>query len=116
MERNRTNFKGSEKMSKKLINGVKYDVGKLRWDLLPFEIIQEVVKVLTYGAQKYEDDNWKKVKNARRRYFAACCRHIVDWWLGEEKDPETGCHHLAHAICDLIFLIWFDKQKEKKDG
>jgi len=32
-------------------------------------------------------------------------RHIVAWWLGERDDPESGFHHLAHAMCCLIFLV-----------
>ena len=38
-------------------------------------------------------------------------RHIDAWWGGEQKDPETGEHHLAHAICCGMFLWWFDNQQ-----
>ena len=87
------------------MEGVKYDNDKLRWDLLPMAPVEEVVKVLTYGAKKYDDENWRKVDNQRSRYYAAAMRHIVAWWQGEKRDPERGYHHLAHAICCLIFLI-----------
>ena len=87
------------------MEGVKYDQEKLRWDLLPLKPIQEVVSVLTYGAGKYDDENWKKVDNQRSRYYAAAMRHITAWWLGEQQDPESKHHHLAHAICCLIFLM-----------
>ena len=40
--------------------GIKYDSGKLRWTLLPFRELEEVVKVLEKGAVKYDFDNWKK--------------------------------------------------------
>ena len=42
------------------------------------------------------------------RYYDAMQRHIDAWWQGEQKDPETGEHHLAHAICCGMFLWWFD--------
>ncbi len=87
------------------MEGVKYDDGKLRWELLPIAPIEEVVKVLTYGAKKYDDENWRKVSNQRSRYYAAALRHIVAWWKGEKIDPESGCSHLAHAICCLVFLM-----------
>ena len=89
--------------------GIKHDETKPRWDLIPIEPIEEVVKVLTYGAAKYADDNWKKVPNWRRRYFSACMRHIIAWWKGEIKDKESGQTHLAHAICCLLFAMWREK-------
>ena len=90
------------------LDGVKYDQEKPRWDLLPFKPINEVVKVLTFGATKYADDNWQKVPNAKNRYFAAAQRHIWAWVDGEHKDSESGLHHLAHAVCCLLFAMWFD--------
>ena len=53
-------------------------------------------------------DNWQKVDNARTRYFDAAQRHILAWWQGEQTDSESGKHHLAHAVCCLMFLMWFD--------
>lgn len=93
--------------------GVKHDQAKPRWDLLPIRETEEVVHVLTLGAVKYADDNWKKVDNARNRYFAALMRHVTAWWTGETFDPETKRHHLAHAICCCMFLMWFDLEKGK---
>ena len=89
--------------------GVKYDGQKPRWDLLHWPCINEVVKVLTVGALKYDDHNWQHVTNLRLRYFSAAQRHIVAWWEGEVLDPETGLHHLAHAICCLMFCMWEDR-------
>jgi hypothetical protein len=68
--------------------------------------MEEVVKVLTNGAKKYGDGNWKSVENKQPRYFAAAMRHMVAWQIGDEiDDPESGHHHLAHAICHLLFLM-----------
>jgi hypothetical protein len=33
--------------------GVKHDKGKPQWDLLPWKEMEDVVKVLTFGASKY---------------------------------------------------------------
>ncbi len=87
------------------MDGVKYDQDKPRYELLPIMPIEETVKVLTYGAKKYADDNWREVSRQRPRYFAAAIRHIFAWWQGEELDPESGLPHLAHAMCCLIFLM-----------
>ena len=91
-------------------NGQKYDQDKPLWNLLPWDSVKEVVDVLTFGAKKYEPENWKKVPDARNRYFAAAMRHLTAWWEGEKKDTETGLSHLAHAVCCLLFLIWLDNQ------
>jgi len=88
--------------------GVKYDNGKPQWSLLPFRALTQVVEVLTYGAKKYAPDNWKKVPDARRRYIDAGFRHFTAYATGETHDPETGKHHLAHAICCLLYLVAFD--------
>lgn len=88
--------------------GRKFDGGKPRWCLLPFKQVEQVVMVLTDGAVKYADDNWKNVRSMRTRYFSAAMRHITAWWEGERCDPETGRSHLAHAICCILFLMWAD--------
>lgn len=90
--------------------GVKYDNGKLQWTLLPFRAINEVLEVLAFGAKKYAADNWKIVPEARTRYVDAAFRHLSDWHLKEKTDGETGKSHLAHAICCLLFLLWFEQE------
>tara|TARA_R110000822_G_scaffold137410_1_gene274927 strand:- start:677 stop:1165 length:489 start_codon:yes stop_codon:yes gene_type:complete len=90
--------------------GVKYDSDKPKWTLLPFRALQEVVEVLTFGAKKYAADNWKHVPNARDRYIDAAYRHLADWNTTSRLDPETNKSHLAHAICCLLFLLWFEQK------
>ena len=85
--------------------GRKFDGGKLEYGLLPPLALEETVKVLTFGAQKYERDNWQKVPDAKRRYFDALQRHVWSWKQGEQIDPESGIHHLAHAMCCLMFIL-----------
>ena len=51
--------------------GRKFDGGKLQYGLVPPLALKEMVKVLTFGAEKYEPDNWKYVPDSKRRYFDA---------------------------------------------
>ena len=88
--------------------GRKFDKDKPRWDLLPWHALLKVVEVLTFGARKYAPDNWRYVEGWRERYHSAALRHIVAWSMGERNDPETGIHHLSHAICCLMFLMELD--------
>ena len=91
-----------------LPGGVKHDAGKPRLDLLPAEALVEIGAVLGAGAEKYAPHNWRK-GFAYSRLIAAALRHIFAWVGGEDKDPETGRSHLAHAACCLMFLITFEQ-------
>lgn len=88
--------------------GLKYDNGKLRWDLLPIETVEEIVKVLTMGANKYAANNWQLVENGSERYYAALLRHLAEWRKGSKIDQESGLNHLAHVLCNGVFLLWLD--------
>jgi hypothetical protein len=94
--------------------GRKFDGGKLEYGLLPPLALEETVKVLTFGAQKYERDNWQKVPDSKRRYFDALQRHVWAWKTGEQIDQESGIHHLAHAMCCLMFLYEHDVKYSKE--
>lgn len=85
--------------------GRKFDGGKLRYDLIPVLALEETTKVVTKGAEKYDDENWKLVPEGRRRYLAAAMRHIQQWRKGEIYDEEMGTHHIANAISNLMFIL-----------
>jgi hypothetical protein len=93
--------------------GRKNDGGKPRWELFEFDFLEEVAKVLTFGAEKYDDNNWKLVSSMR--YVGAIYRHLKSFVSGESRDAETGLHHLAHATCCMMFLFWMDVKKEDCD-
>lgn len=93
--------------------GIKFDSKKARPTLLLKSMphaVQEVIDVLELGARKYAPDNWKKVEN--ERYHDAMLRHVLSYLGGEVNDPETSKHHLAHAVCNMLFLI----QKEEESN
>jgi len=84
--------------------GLRYNHGKLRYDLLPTDATAELVKVLTYGASKYAERNWERGQKWSVPY-ASCMRHLQAWHSGEDVDPESGLLHLAHAACNIAFLL-----------
>lgn len=84
--------------------GRKFDGGKPEFGLIPPLALTETARVMTYGAHKYEPDNWIHVPDAKRRYFNAAQRHQWEYREGEELDCESQLHHIAHAICNLMFL------------
>jgi hypothetical protein len=69
---------------------------------------------LPFGANKYGDRNWERGMNWSRP-FAALMRHMWAWWRGEDRDPETGLSHLAHAGCCILFLLTYQGHATGKD-
>ncbi len=80
--------------------------------MLPLDTVAAIVDVLTFGAQKYEPENWKHVDNAKDRYFSALFRHLAAWQGGEKLDADSGLSTLAHAGCCLLFLMWHDERDQ----
>ena len=105
-----TTLKEVELNQRKLEPGARNDGGKLRYDLLPARPLEEMVAVLTNGAEKYGDDNWRKGMSWSR-HFAAAMRHAWAWFRGENLDRDSGRSHLAHAAVSFMFLMQyvFDK-------
>lgn len=82
---------------------------KLRWELLPMEEIEDIVKVFHYGAKKYAPDSWKNVPDGFERYRAALMRHMMAYLKGERIDPESGLQHLAQVAWNGIAMLYYDK-------
>lgn len=89
--------------------------GKLRWELLPLDLIEDLVKVYDKGAQKYEPDSWKQVENGYARYKGALLRHLVKSET-EDIDDETECYHLAQVAWNALTMLWFRKQELRKEA
>jgi hypothetical protein len=94
--------------------GVKYDEGKARIDLIPPELLIALGEVLQHGAAKYGERNWEKGMNWGRCY-AAAMRHLLAWSMGEEIDAESGLPHLAHAATNVAFLYAFASREVGAD-
>lgn len=94
--------------------GVKADTGKLRYSLLPWLGVDEVVHVLEHGAAKYGEENWRKVDDARRRYLDAALRHIREDMRGGTLDGDSGRRTLAHAVASLLFVLELDELADQQ--
>ena len=88
----------------------KETAGKPRWELMPFDALELVAKVLTHGATEYEDEGWRAQENGARVYFAAAMRHLSAWRRGERIDPKSGLPHLAHAACNVLIVLVHDER------
>jgi len=95
------------------MTGIKYDGEKPMMHLLPPKAINEVAKVLKFGAQKYDEENWRKLDNLQSRYSSGALRHIFAHIDSETLDTESGLSHLAHAICCLLFKLEIELEDAK---
>ncbi len=94
--------------------GLKFDGEKPRLDLLDFEALEGLAKVLTMGANKYGDWNWKLgIDNSR--LVAALLRHLSAYQRGEDVDPESGLSHVDHIGANWMFLSANVKQRPDRD-
>lgn len=93
---------------------LRYDTGKLRYDLVPGDSYAALVEVYTIGAAKYADRNWEKGMSWSR-CFGSLMRHAWKWWMGETYDKETGCHHMAMAAWNCLALCTYEMRKVGTD-
>ena len=85
--------------------GAKLDAGKARvWLCVAgfSRALGQVATVTTKGADKYTPNGWAKVANGEDRYMDAFGRHALQLGAGELIDPDTGCHHKAQMIWNLL--------------
>ena len=109
--------RGAKKLSeitKSAGTAIKFDQDKLPLHLLSTEAMNQTAAVLAFGAQKYAEHNWRN-GFAWSRPLSAAMRHITAFNDGEDKDPESGLSHLAHAACCIMFLLEFEKTHQHLD-
>ena len=86
--------------------GLRFNKGKLRYDLVEPHAFEDFVQVLTDGANKYFDRNWERGLSWTS-VLASLKRHIAAIEKGEDYDKESGRLHIAHAACNVHFLNAF---------
>lgn len=90
--------------------GLKFDSAKPDYTLLDYDFIEDTIRVLTFGVQKYARDNWKKFTTSDlNRFCSAIMRHTVALIRGELLDPETGLPHAAHIAAEAQFIHYHEK-------
>jgi len=110
--------------------------------LIPTECLKEISKVLDHGAKKYSPNGWKEKINRVIEplgeyepifYYAMKSKsHVAKFQTskfdfsdekkqikycrieGDPNEKESGCHHLAHAIVNLMFAYWHDIQATQR--
>jgi uncharacterized HAD superfamily protein len=124
--------------------GLRYNTGKLRYELIPANPLGYLADVYTKGAHKYsiyENENGEKIlgkdisladaSGLKKVYdgadnwrnglswaetMAAVKRHITAWEKGEDFDSELGTYHLANSAWGLFALMEFYRTHPEMDN
>lgn len=104
-------IKGARNTEKKG-KGVRYSEGKLPFRLVPWDSMVEAAKVYLLGCAKYAPRNWEKGLSFEQT-FDSLQRHAIFWFLGEDRDPETGLMHMAQVAWNALALLAFQLRGRK---
>lgn len=83
--------------------------GKPRFDLIPAEGLRRLADLYARGAEKYDDDNWKKGQPYSRAY-ASLFRHLIQWREGDRTED-----HMAAVAWNAFALMYYEERKPELD-
>lgn len=73
--------------------------------LVPAVAIIHEAMAFKNGAEKYGPYNWRGESVSASVYIAACYRHLMVWFDGEEFALDSRVHHLGHARACLAIIL-----------
>ena len=82
-----------------------FGVKKLPLHLVPPSAVGHLARAFSDGARKYGPYNWRMHAISSSVYYGAALRHMTAWWDGEDVNPDSGHHHLAHAMACLAMVL-----------
>ena len=71
---------------------------------VPASVLLETGTAMLEGASKYGRHNYRAVGVRASVYYDATMRHMMQWWEGEDIDPDSGLSHVTKAIASLVVL------------
>ena len=98
----------------KCSEGKKYDSGKPEIEMVDPEFLEGLAKVLMFGKEKYDRNNWRG-GILISRLISAAYRHLGAVNKGVDLDEESGLPHVYHLACCVMFLSWTLKHKPEMD-
>jgi hypothetical protein len=97
------------------MKAMRFNEKKLKWSLVDFKSLEDMVRVLEFGAKKYEPENWKKGLYTRE-IIESMIRHLTEFLNGEDNDIESNLPHTGHILCNAMFLSYMMREKPEFDN
>jgi hypothetical protein len=79
-------------------------VNKAPMSTVSAPVMAEVGVAMLEGALKYGRHNYRAVGVRASVYYDATMRHLMDWWEGQDIDPDSSMSHITKAITSLVVL------------
>lgn len=79
-------------------------VRKSPMSTVPACVMAEVGVAMLEGSLKYGRFNYRVAGVRASVYYDGTMRHLMDWWEGEDIDPDSGMSHITKAITSLFVL------------
>jgi len=101
---------------KTLKTAVRYNIGKPKLSLIDPYFQEQLGKVLTMGAEKYNSNDWRRGM-PWTEVLDSLERHVLKFKSEDfdDLDEESGIQHMAHVACNAMFLIWYFKNRKEFD-
>lgn len=96
------------------LGGIKYDQGKNRFSLLIPEFIEEMIKLLEFGAKRHGEFNWQLVEEPR--YKDALFRHYLEYIKGNFVDKDSNAHEMVAIAVNAMFIYFLNKKKGEQNA
>ncbi len=93
-------LRGTKETNPKYSEGTK----KAPLHCIPCGPLFELGLAMFEGSRKYGRHNYRATGVRASTYYDAMIGHIMDWWEGEDIDPESGLHHLVKATTAMFII------------
>lgn len=79
-------------------------IRKVPMSVVPAGVMLEVGLAMLEGSCKYGRHNYRGAGVRSSVYYDAAIGHMMDWWEGEDIDPDSDLSHVTKAIASLVVL------------
>ena len=98
LQQDETSAGKTKESNPKYLAGIK----KAPLHCIPTGPLFELGLAMLEGSRKYGRHNYRAIGVRASVYYDAATGHIIDWWEGEDIDPDSGVHHLIKAMACLL--------------
>ena len=102
------NIDSSKEEKEASLTAIRFNEGKIRWDLIDPTAIEGVALVLGFGVEKYAAENWRKGLSWKAT-LRSLESHLQALKRGEDIDSESGLPHIDHLGCNWMFFSNYQK-------